>query len=381
MTEEAGSRAMDAPNAWNITPLRSKVIFLLAVFFMFVGISVANDVIDGGRVPPVRYVVMAVLTGLFAVCYATGGIVLRRRFWKLFVPLLIFQFFCMAMLGHLYPDVTRAVAAAHLENRLALDGTLIIFSVSLGYAGFVYASIAVGKRWMQSQLGKAALESEMAAAREVQRVMVPEVAPRIPGYDVESVYRPAAEVGGDFFQVIPLKSGRTLVVIGDVSGKGLRAAMIVSMIVGMLRAVSGFTEDPAEILGELNRRLCGRTQGSFATCLAVRLEDDGKVTMANAGHPAPYLDGAEMAMAGAMPLGMTEDAVYANVSQDLRAGDRTVMLTDGIPEAQNARGELLGFSRVERLLRGGATPKEIADAALEHGQNDDVTVIGIARRG
>lgn len=372
---------MDAPNAWNITPLRSKVIFLLAVFFVFVGISVANDVIDSGRVPLQRYVITAVMTGLFAICYATGGIILRGKFWKVFVPLLIFHFFCMAMLGSWFPDMPTAVANAHLGSRLALDGTLIVFCVSLGYAGFVYASISVGRRYVQSQLDKAALEGEMAAAREVQRVMVPEEAPRIAGYDVESVYRPAAEVGGDFFQVIPLTSGATLVVIGDVSGKGLRAAMIVSMIVGMLRTVSEFTEEPEEILGELNRRLYGRTQGAFATCLAVRLEEEGRLVLANAGHPPPYLNGMEFPFAGSVPLGLVEGTEYEQTELEIGAGDRVVLVTDGIAEARNKQRELLGFSRVESLLLEGATAKNVAEVAQQHGQEDDLTVIGIARRG
>ena len=131
---------------------------------------------------------------------------------------------------------------------MAFDGVAVIFSVVLGYVGFVHVSISEARRYSKAQIDKASLESEMAAAREVQRLMVPEDLPAVHGYTIESVYRPAAEVGGDFFQVIPLKSGRTLIVIGDVSGKGLRAAMIVSMLVGMLRTVSGFTEEPGEIL-------------------------------------------------------------------------------------------------------------------------------------
>src|SRR5262249_52297841 len=145
---------------------------------------------------------------------------------------------------------------------------------------------------------------------------------------------PAAEVGGDFFRVIALPSGRSLVVIGDVSGKGLRAAMIVSMIVGMLRTLSAFTEEPAEILGELNRRLCGQTHGGFATCLIVRL-DDQLLTLANAGHLPPYVNGAEIPLAGSLPLGLVESAGYTQTSLEMRAGDRIVLLTDGIPEARN----------------------------------------------
>jgi hypothetical protein len=375
---------MNRPNPWRDTPTLSKVLFLLAVFFVFVGIGVANDVTDMGRVPWQRYAMTAVLNGLFAVCYASGGIILRKRFWKLFVPLLVLQFFCMAALGHWFPDeparaALNTAATARLQNRLVLDGTLIIASVCLGYAGFVVVSIREGRRYLQTQLEKATLESEMAAAREVQQVMVPEALPTVSGYAIESVYRPAAEVGGDFFQVIPLRSGRTLVVIGDVSGKGLRAAMIVSMIVGMLRAVSGFTEEPAEILAELNRRLAGRLQGAFATCLVMRLEEQGRIVFANAGHPPLYLNGAEFPFSGSMPLGLLESSAYEQAELEMRMGDRVMLVTDGIAEARDRGRVLFGFSRVESLVGGGASVRSVADTAQEYGQEDDLTVIGIAR--
>jgi serine phosphatase RsbU (regulator of sigma subunit) len=187
-------------------------------------------------------------------------------------------------------------------------------------------------------------------------------------------------VGGDFFQVIPLQSGRTVIVIGDVSGKGLRAAMIVSMIVGMLRTLSGFTKEPAEILGELNRRLSGRTYGGFVTCLVTRLESAGRLTLANAGHPAPYLNGIEIPSPGSMPLGLIETIEYSQTTLDTRIGDRVLVLTDGIPEARDQQGALLGFPRVESLLQQGASPLTLAEAAQQHGQNDDLTAIGIARQ-
>ena len=375
---------MTAPTVWQSTPLRSKIVFLLAVFFVFVGIAVANDVIDSGRMPLQRYAVGAVLTGSFAIVYAASGVALRRKSWIVFVPLIVVQFFCMGALAHWLPDQPaqpqlNAAATASLRNRMVLDGSLIILCVSLGYTGFVFTSISVGRRYMQSQLEKASLQSEMTAAREVQQLMVPDRLPSVIGYAIDSIYRPASEVGGDFFQVIPLKSGRTLVVVGDVSGKGLRAAMFVSMIVGMLRTVTDFTEDPAEILGELNRRLFGRTQGAFATCLVVRLGEHGQLALANAGHPAPYLNGIEIPFAGSLPLGLMEHVDYAGTRLEMQAGDRAVLMTDGIAEARNQQNMLLGFPRVERMLRDGATVKVVAEAAQQHGQEDDLTVIGIAR--
>jgi hypothetical protein len=377
---------MKAPSAWRNTPLKSKIIFLLAVFFVFVGIAVVNDTIDLGRTPTLRLAIMVVLSGLFAVGYATAGVVLRGRFWKAFVPLIVTQFLTMGLLGYWFPDLPNlqqlnTAATQSLHNRLAIDGAAIIASVCLGYAGFVYVSIIEGRRYLQTQMEKASLESEMAAAQEVQRVMVPEKMPVISGYSIESVYRPAAEVGGDFFLVIPLNAGRTLVVIGDVSGKGLRAAMIVSMIVGMLRTVSGFTEEPAEILTELNRGLYGRTQGAFATCLAVRLDSNGRVAMANAGHPPLYLNGTEAPFAGSMPLGMVEPWAYEQTTLKMRVGDRAVMVTDGIPEARDGRGVLLGFQRVSTLVGEGVSALALAEVAQEHGQEDDLTVISVERSG
>jgi serine phosphatase RsbU (regulator of sigma subunit) len=154
--------------------------------------------------------------------------------------------------------------------------------------------------------------------------------------------------------------------------------MIVSMIVGMLRTLCGFTEEPAEILEELNRRLCGETQGGFATCLMVRL-DHGLLTLANAGHLPPYVNGSEIPVAGSLPLGLVESASYGQTCLEMGAGDRVVLLTDGIPEARNEQGMLLGFPKVESLLRGGANARTVAETAQHFGQNDDLTVISIAR--
>jgi serine phosphatase RsbU (regulator of sigma subunit) len=301
------------------------------------------------------------------------------------LPLMVVQFATLGFLANHFRDAPlptqlNVAETDRLHKRLVFDGSAIIVSVVLGYIGFVHVSVSEARRYAKTQTEKALLDGEMAAAREVQRMMVPEDLPLISGYTIESVYRPASEVGGDFFQVICLKSGRTLIVIGDVSGKGLSAAMIVSMIVGMLCVVSSFTEEPAEILTELNRRLCGRTHGGFATCIAVRLEEDRRVTLANAGHPPPYLNGSEIPFAGSMPLGLVETAAYPQTDLEMRADDRAVLLTDGVVEARNEQHGFFGFRRVQSLLREGASAHAIADAAQQHGQNDDVTIISIVRQ-
>ncbi len=376
---------MIRPNLWHSTPLKTRIVFLLAVFSVFAGIGIANDIIDMGRWSPIRFLLSVGLSGLFAVGYAASGIMLRNRFWKAMLPLMVVQFATMGFLAKWFPDAPKpaqmnVAETDRLHQRLAFDGTAVIVSVVLGYIGFVHVSVSEARRYAKTQTEKAVLEGEMAAAREVQRVMVPEKLPQVPGYVVESVYRPAAEVGGDFFQVIPLKNRRILIITGDVSGKGVSAAMIVSMIVGMLSIVRGFTEDPAEILAELNRRLYGRTHGGFVTCLAVRLEDGGNIALANAGHPPPYLNGSEVPFPGSMPLGLVETATYPQTGLEMRAGDRVVLLTDGVVEARNEQDELFGFSRVESLLREGTSVHAVAEAAQRHGQNDDLTVISIVRQ-
>ena len=375
---------MATPNAWRTTPRSSIVIFLLAVFFVFASFGFANDVIDMGLQPPLRFTLAVLISGVFAVCYAASGVALRRKFWKAFLPLFALHFLCMGLLGNLFPEAPRphqldAVETSRLQARLVFDGLAIIASVCLGYIGFVYVSISEGRRHIRSQMEKATLEGEMSAAREVQRLMVPEDLAAIDGYAIENVYLPAAEVGGDFFQVIPLRSGRALVVIGDVSGKGLRAAMIVSMIVGTLRAVCGYTEEPSEILGELNRRLCGSMNEGFATCLAVRLEDGGRSMLANAGHLPPYVNGTEVQFAGSLPLGLADATAYGQTSLQMAAGDVMVLLTDGVAEAHNDQRVLLGFAKVEQMLRAGATAKSVAHAAQQLGQNDDITVLSVTR--
>ena len=103
----------------------------------------------------------------------------------------------------------------------------------------------------------------MAAAREVQQIILPEQIERVPGFSIESAYVPAQQVGGDFFQILPAPEGSLLLVIGDVAGKGLPAAMLVSVLVGAIRGVAEYTSEPAELLANLNQRLVGRVAGQF----------------------------------------------------------------------------------------------------------------------
>lgn len=227
------------------------------------------------------------------------------------------------------------------------------------------------------------LDEEYRNAQELQRILIPESLPSVPGYAVTSAYRPAQEVGGDFFQIIAIEfgpsGGGSLAVVGDVSGKGLKAAMTVSLIVGALRSLAESTCDPAEILVGLNRRLHGRLQTGFATCLAIRLDADGTCAMANAGHLPPFRNGQELDLPPALPLGLTADAAYETTSLRLNPGDRLTLYTDGLLEARNPDGELFGFDRLHTLLSTHPDAQQAVDAAVHFGQEDDVTVLTLTR--
>lgn len=244
-------------------------------------------------------------------------------------------------------------------------------------------AFTVARRQIREGRRQAHLEQEIRSAQEVQQVLIPEEIPSIPGLAVTSIYKPAAEVGGDFFQVIPVESHgeepSTLIVVGDVSGKGLKAAMTVSLIVGTLRTLAESTRDPGEILAGLNRRLLGRTQGGFATCLVLRVDANGTATLANAGHLSPFRDGVEFEVPASLPLGLSADAEYDEVRLALHESETLMFITDGVLEARNERGEIYGFERVASLMRAQPSAEQVAEAAAGFGQEDDITVLSVSR--
>jgi len=237
------------------------------------------------------------------------------------------------------------------------------------------------RRFLHSQRMREQWRLEIEQARQVQHVLIPEEIPSIPGFALESEYRPSQQVGGDFFQILPGTDGSVLVIIGDVSGKGLRAAMLVSLIVGAVRTLAKFTRNPVEVLSGVNERLCGRLKDQFATCLALHIAADGNTTIANAGHLPPYWNGSELALAGSIPLGIVEGAPIEQSTLLLEPGDRLILLTDGIVEAQNKQRELFGFVRAAELALQDRSSFEIANAAQQFGQEDDITVLRIQRIG
>jgi phosphoserine phosphatase RsbU/P len=230
-------------------------------------------------------------------------------------------------------------------------------------------------RFTRSAQEEKRLATELASARAVQDRLVPAQLPQLPSLRLDANYLPAAEVGGDFYQVFPQSDGSALVVIGDVSGKGLKAAMTGTLVLGALRALAQENLSPAETLFRLNAQLAASSDGGFVTCLCARITGDGKVTLANAGHLAPYCNGEEIPLDSRLPLGVTPDTTYTESRMQLAPSDRLTFLSDGVVEAQNTAGELFGFERARDLSTQSA--EAIAAAARTHGQHDDITVVTV----
>jgi hypothetical protein len=310
------------------------------------------------KLDSVRWVlaISASLSQLVAVVSATAAQGQRFTHWKL--------------AGRLYLPLFH-IGPVYFTAQSLLD-LLLFFSIL--YVVYRYVR--------DQQARKAILEQELASARELQEVLIPEKPPTMPGFTVSSAYHPALEVGGDFFQIIPLEGnylGSTLVVLGDVSGKGLRAAMAVSLIVGAVRTLAETTGSPAEILAGLSRRLYGRLQGGFTTCLALRLDPGGLCTIASAGHPSPFLNDKEINLPGALPLGIDPETKYEEMRVPLKQGDRCALYTDGLLEARAPSGEIFSFERLQELFASDVDAARASDAAVSFGQEDDITVLTLTR--
>lgn len=281
----------------------------------------------------------------------------------------------LIVLGHL----DWFLKAVHLPTEFHPFGILVRPYQPGTMLSLCIVTVQLLHRFYRNQRERDQWRQEMEQARQVQQMLVPDALPTHSVFVLESEYRPAQQVGGDFFQILPSANGGLLIIIGDVSGKGLKAAMLVSMIVGAIRTIAEYTHEPLEILQGLNRRLCGRLSHQFATCLAIRIAASGHCIAANAGHLAPYLNGHEVALAGSVPLGLVEGCEFEQVSFVLEPGDRLVLITDGIVEAQDSEQQLFGFARTTELVEQSHSAAEVATTAQDFGQEDDISVISVTR--
>jgi serine phosphatase RsbU (regulator of sigma subunit) len=255
-------------------------------------------------------------------------------------------------------------------------GTTLLGARGFAVAGLLTALLALlFREQRQVTEERAILAGEMQAAGDIQRMLAPSTLETAPGLRIEVAFRPMREVGGDFYQCRVLPDGRQRLLIGDVSGKGTGAAMAAALILG--GAAARDSDSPAELLAHLNRVLRDSQVGGFATCLCADVAADGSVQFANAGHLSPYCRNQEIAVQPGLPLGLTLEARYEQITFELAPGAMLTFLSDGVVEARDSAGSLFGFERTQALSSQPASA--IADAAQKFGQEDDITVLTLSR--
>jgi hypothetical protein len=268
------------------------------------------------------------------------------------------------------------LSVVHVPTVLRVFGLTISEGQIAALLMLAIISVLLMRRFVRGQRERELWRQEIEQAREVQQVLIPEAMPTVPGFKLASEYRPAQQVGGDFFQILPTGGG-VLAVIGDVSGKGMPAAMTVSLLVGTLRTLAHFTDSPGAILASMNVRMLARSHGGFTTCLVLRVASDGLVTVANAGHLSPYLQQKEVTIESGLPLGLSADSKYVESTFRLAENEQLTLISDGVVEARGASGELFGFERTAAIASNSA--ESIAASAQVFGQDDDITVLTLTR--
>jgi serine phosphatase RsbU (regulator of sigma subunit) len=237
------------------------------------------------------------------------------------------------------------------------------------------------------------IEQDLRVARSIQQASLPKEVPELEGWEISPFYRSAREVGGDFYDFFELKDGQLGLVVGDATGKGVPAALVMSTTCGMLRAVALSVDSPGEALERVNEALSARIPANmFVTCFYAILEpESGRLLYANAGHDLPYLrrgGGAEELRARGMPLGLMPGMGYEEKEATLEPGDITLFYSDGLVEAHNPRREMFGFPRLKRLMSEHAEKQPLVDLLTEElysftgdswEQEDDITLVALRR--
>jgi serine phosphatase RsbU (regulator of sigma subunit)/predicted ester cyclase len=237
------------------------------------------------------------------------------------------------------------------------------------------------------------VEQEMRVARGIQQASLPKEVPTLEGWEVSPLYQPAREVGGDFYDFLELKDGRLGLVVGDATGKGVPAALVMASARSMLRALAQASNSPGDVLGRVNDPLfTDIPPNMFVTCFYAILEPkSGRLHYANAGHDLPYLwhgGEAEELRARGMPLGLMPAMSYEEKEIVLDAGDSVLFYSDGLVEAHDPRGEMFGFPRLRKLVAEHGQEGSLEEALLGElysfvgegwEQEDDITLLTLRR--
>lgn len=347
---------------------RSSLRWQVWIFAIFAPIAIASDVVRRapGSMDPVNNVLVIaggvnILVNLF--------LTRRRHTRELRIVLagaLVFLAFALA-------------------NNLSALGILPFaeFDETPGFVVCIAAlNYAAVRMFVRGERERVALDGELATAREIQRSILPTAMPSVRGLRFSARYDPASSVAGDLYDFVATGDTHVGVLVADVAGHGVPAALIASMVKVAVSSHARLANEPAALMRELNATLRRDVRRNFITATFLWLDMDARtVTVSNAGHPSPLLvRGEELVELGphGVLLGRFAEAAYSSATVALLPGDRIVAWTDGVPEARNARGEQFGEERLHALLRDRAPVEEVVSAVhawRAKEDADDLTIV------
>jgi sigma-B regulation protein RsbU (phosphoserine phosphatase) len=286
------------------------------------------------------------------------------------------------LLGVIYLDSRRSAAFSAIDRQI------------IDALGMEAASILDNARLVQRERERMRLEQELTIARDIQQALLPQGLRDFPHLGITGVHIPCHAVGGDYYDVFAVDEHRTAILIADVSGKGIGAALLTTMLQG---ALSGMTigADPASVFNHINRFLCEHSQvGRYATMFFGLLSRDGTFEYIKAGHPSPLLlrngEVSELDSTGNFPVGLIAHATFSTTTLKLEPEDTLVLFSDGVTEAEDPKEDLFGVPRLSELIVNQQdTPLDLLQKRILEGveafadgasQSDDLTLLLVRYR-
>jgi hypothetical protein len=329
--------------------LKARLLFLLGVFFIFSTIGFAGDITEIGRQPIVRLVLSVLIVGIFPMCYALSGFILRRDFWKVFAPLFVVHFLLINVISQKFPAAPEATQMsagelAQLHSRLSVDALAITLLVVLGYICFIYASVTAGRRYFHAH-------AEMQLATEIHRVLVPAIETKLGGYEFYGRSSPSGEVGGDLIDLAGSEE-HWVAYVADVAGHGVAPGVVMGMAKSAARMLLSSGDDTGHLLTRLNEVLYPLKKPDMFVTFCFLAKNGEGLRVGLAGHPAilhfsARTNAVTQLECPNMPLGILPTGEFAVSAVRAEAGDVFALYTDGFLEPANAAGEEFGITRLQ----------------------------------
>ncbi len=376
---------------WKTTPLKARVLALLGVFFLFSTIGFSMDVMQLGRQRIPALIIAVALNGIFAMGYAAAGTIFGKFRWWAMVAIFIAQNIAMSLIYVVLPvpalpTAMNAADIGHLQHRMLFTSYASIAAMVLGYSCFMWVMITEGRRYFRAH-------AEIELASEIHRTLVPVIDETVRGFEFYGRSVPSGEVGGDLIDVVHDDRG-WIAYVADVSGHGVAPGVVMAMVKSAARMRLSSDGNSAGLMESLNSVLCSVTKPEMFVTFAYLASSGDRLHCAYslAGHPAILHYHAATAefsevTCSNLPLGMFDHQQYASSSVESDPGDIFLLLTDGVIEIENSKGEEFGLEGVKAVVRqhaGSSLPiifQRLLDATKHQGHASDDQSVLIVRSG